>query len=168
MKKFYLIGFALLMIACDQAKQSDDLLAIISGMQLDSTNVFGAYPKMTNEPMSLASAVEDSAFAKPIRLVGKVTNSCKMKGCWMTLEDGKHTVRVTFKDYGFFVPLEFVNAKVVIEGELKEEVVPESVRKHFAEDEGKSEAEVAEINGDSKGYTFVAESVIMIEKPSVK
>ena len=28
---------------------------------------------------------------------------CQMKGCWMTLESDQK-VRVTFKDYGFFVP----------------------------------------------------------------
>lgn len=42
----------------------------------------------------------------PIVVEGVVETACQNKGCWMTVvpEAGKAGMRVTFKDYGFFVP----------------------------------------------------------------
>ncbi|HEX9982981.1 MAG TPA: DUF4920 domain-containing protein, partial [Thermoanaerobaculia bacterium] len=49
---------------------------------------------------------------------GVVQNACTRKGCWMELtpEAGKTGVRVTFKDYGFFVPLDSKGMKARAEG----------------------------------------------------
>ncbi|HEV7922896.1 MAG TPA: DUF4920 domain-containing protein [Thermoanaerobaculia bacterium] len=43
----------------------------------------------------------------PVVVEGKIDKVCTMKGCWMQLvpEGSKQGVRVTFKDYGFFIPM---------------------------------------------------------------
>lgn len=48
-----------------------------------------------------------SAYAdKKVTVEGKIQAVCTRKGCWMELTEkkGAKGVRVTFKDYGFFVP----------------------------------------------------------------
>src|SRR5688500_14453434 len=45
---------------------------------------------------------------KPVLVEGVIEMACTNKGCWMQLasDAGKSGVRVTFKDYGFFIPLD--------------------------------------------------------------
>jgi hypothetical protein len=56
----------------------------------------------------LADVIKNpDAYTKDAVVVeGKIDKVCSMKGCWMQLvpEGSKQGVRVTFKDYGFFVP----------------------------------------------------------------
>src|SRR5688500_15795952 len=58
---------------------------------------------------------------KTVQLRGKVRKACERKGCWMELAPDAAApkspgVRVTFKDYGFFVPLDSASATATIEG----------------------------------------------------
>src|SRR3990172_4452094 len=40
-----------------------------------------------------------------IKVHGKITDVCQKKGCWMEMEIGEgKTMRISFKDYSFFVP----------------------------------------------------------------
>lgn len=58
---------------------------------------------------------------KTIAVEGKVRRACEKKGCWMELAatDKGPGVRVTFKDYGFFVPLDSAGATAKVEGTVK-------------------------------------------------
>ncbi len=72
-----------------------------------------------------------------VRVSATITKVCKKKGCWFVLaseKDPATTVRVTMKDYGFFVPLDCDGKKADVEGVLKRVEVPEAARKHLAED----------------------------------
>ena len=48
----------------------------------------------------------DTYLDTTVTVEGSVNRVCQMKGCWMELaaDDDTSGVRVTFKDYGFFVP----------------------------------------------------------------
>jgi len=94
---------------------------------------------------------------KTLRTEGRVAAVCSMKGCWMTLnEDGKN-VRVTFRDYGFFVPKDIAGATVAVEGVFEVATIPEATAKHYAGETpgGKPEA----VKGDQKELSFVATGV---------
>ena len=56
--------------------------------------------------------------------------ACEKKGCWMELAaDAKGPgVRVTFKDYGFFVPLDSAGRTAKVEGVVKVAELSESRR----------------------------------------
>lgn len=97
-----------------------------------------------------------------VQFRGKVSSVCQVKGCWMQLElpNGQQT-RVTFKDYGFFVPTDLVGREVVVKGKASVDVISEADRKHFAEDEGKTPAEISKIQGNSKSYALVADGVVV-------
>ncbi len=93
---------------------------------------------------------------KTVQVTGKVSKVCRKKGCWFVLKsDAKpdQTVRITMKDYGFFVPTDCEGKEAVVEGTFQSKVVSEKMRKHLAEDEGKDPTAV---KGDVKEYRLVA------------
>ena len=52
-----------------------------------------------------------------VKLFATAKDVCKKKGCWMKVEKSDGTLmRVTFKDYGFFVPKDIAGKNVIIEG----------------------------------------------------
>lgn len=98
-----------------------------------------------------------------LKLKGEILTTCANKGCWMTMKvNDDQEIRVTFKDYGFFVPTEGVEGKTaIVQGELKKEVTDVETLKHFAEDAGKTEEEIAMITEPKEEYSFVASGVII-------
>lgn len=98
----------------------------------------------------------------PAKVEGTVESVCQMKGCWMKVKTGDgQTMRVTFKDYGFFVPKDIVGKTVVVQGTAETTVTPVDELRHYAEDAGKSKEEIAKINEPEKALTFVADGVIV-------
>lgn len=96
------------------------------------------------------------------KVKGVVLEVCQAKGCWMTIEKGDGTkMRVTFKDYGFFVPKDISGKTVVLEGVAKVTVTSVEELRHYAEDAGKSEAEIKKITEPKKELTFEASGVIV-------
>ncbi|MES2517969.1 MAG: DUF4920 domain-containing protein [Bacteroidota bacterium] len=98
----------------------------------------------------------------PAKVTGVVESVCKAAGCWMKVKttDGK-TMRVTFKDYGFFVPKDITGKTVVFEGVAKVKTTSVAMLKHYAEDGGKSKEEIAKITEPEKAIGFVATGVIV-------
>ena len=76
---------------------------------------------------------------KTVLLEGQVRKACERKGCWMELSTAKDAkgpgVRVTFKDYGFFVPLDSAGSMARVEGVVKVAELTEDRAKHY-ESEG--------------------------------
>ncbi|HYO59232.1 DUF4920 domain-containing protein [Archangium sp.] len=70
---------------------------------------------------------------KTVRVEGQVRKACEKKGCWMELAEGAKGagVRVTFKDYGFFVPLDSAGSSARVEGVVKVTELSESMAKHY-------------------------------------
>ncbi len=99
-----------------------------------------------------------------IKLKGTVQEVCRVKGCWMTMALGNgQNMRVTFKDYGFFVPTDSHGKTAVVAGELKTETISIATLKHLAEDAGKSEQEIAAINEPKTELVFVADGVLLLQ-----
>ena len=93
---------------------------------------------------------------------GKVTDVCKMKGCWIKVSlDGDEEMRVTFKDYGFFVPKDIVGREVTLHGKGFIEELSVEDQRHFAKDGGASEEEIQKITAPSVTYSFVADGVLL-------
>ena len=72
-------------------------------------------------------------------------------------------VRITFKDYGFFVPKDSENTEVIVEGNAFLNEMSVEDQKHYAEDEGKSEAEIAAITSPEITKAFIADGVLLKE-----
>lgn len=106
-------------------------------------------------------AEKDTVFTK---LAGKVESVCKKKGCWMNLtDDTGNEIFVKFKDYGFFMPLDCEGQELVMNGFAVKSVTSVDELRHYAEDEGKSEEEIAAITEPKEEITFMADGVIFVE-----
>lgn len=97
-----------------------------------------------------------------VKITGKINEVCKVKGCWMTADLGNgKSMRVTFKDYGFFVPKDAGGKTFWAEGEAKTKTTSVEMLKHYAEDAGKSKEEIEAIKEPKKELVFVAKGVIV-------
>lgn len=107
-----------------------------------------------------AIAHYDSLDAK---VLGVVSTVCQVKGCWMTMDLGHGlNMRITFKDYGFFVPKDCAGQTAVVEGTAYKKLVSVEEQRHFAEDEGRSAEEIAAITQPKMELRFIAEGVLLL------
>jgi len=109
---------------------------------------FGAEMPEGGETVSLSQAIaslgENDVAKGSVKIEGKITEVCQAKGCWMVLVDGDKYARVTFKDYGFFVPTETSMQDGTIFGELSRTVLTKEQVQHYAEDAGREHAKVSD------------------------
>lgn len=80
------------------------------------------------EPLSSSKAQPLAAVLKapgdyresPVIVEGVVRQVCQAKGCWMEIATGNQPdakgARITFKDYGFFVPKDSAGSRALAEG----------------------------------------------------
>ena len=95
---------------------------------------------------------------------GKITEVCKKKGCWMMMSIGAgKQMRVTFKDYAFFVPKDAANRMAFIEGYAYKNILSVEEQQHYAKDAKKSEQEVNAITEPLEETTFEARGVVFEE-----
>ena len=153
------------MVACGpQNKEKTTAEETIT--EADGTNHYG--DKITaDDRISTADLLIEMASADSLdtKVEGKILKTCAKKGCWMNIDigNGQH-MRVTFENYGFFVPTEGVEGKTAImQGQAKKVVTSVDALRHFAEDAGKSEEEINAITEPKEEITFVATGVIIEE-----
>lgn len=105
------------------------------------------------------AAAEDSLF---VTVKGEALSSCSQKGCWMMvkLPDGNE-MRVTFKEYAFFVPKDLEGEEVILEGTLTRKVNDVETLRHYAADAGASREEIEQITKPGKELSFEAIGVLV-------
>ena len=158
MKKLVLMS--LLLFACSPKENKEAVVE--KNADVVSETQFGAKPSLEGDAITLVSAIDNKMLDKAIKLKSYVTEVCSKKGCWMTLSEGETSIRVTFKDYAFFVPLDFKDVNVELEGVLSKKLLTEDERRHFAEDQGASKEDIEKIKGDEYEFTFEATSVTKV------
>lgn len=107
----------------------------------------------------------DGKDSLAVKIRGTVESVCQVKGCWMNIvakDPGKESMFVKFKDYAFFVPKDISGREVIMEGFAFREITPVDELRHYAEDEGKSEAEIAAITEPKVELKFMASGVIVL------
>src|SRR5688500_14428925 len=120
----------------------------------------GAAINAETKAVTLAQVLEKpEEFTKSAIVVeGLVETACQNKGCWMQVvpEAGQSGMRVTFKDYGFFVPKDSKGQRARMEGVVAVKKLSKDEAQHLA-DEG------AKLNRDADGtaleISFVATGV---------
>ena len=113
----------------------------------------------------LLAKLKDDGEAE-VKVMGKVEEVCQAKGCWMNIVSDNDpeagAMFVKFKDYGFFMPKDIAGKTVVMEGKAYWEVTPVEDLRHFAEDAGKSEEEIAAITEPKEELKFMASGVKLL------
>lgn len=94
------------------------------------------------------------------KISGEIKEVCTKKGCWfsMDLPNGE-TMRVTFKDYGFFLPTNSQGFPIVMEGVATLTETDVETLRHYAEDQGKSKDEIDAITEPERKISFEATGV---------
>jgi len=97
-----------------------------------------------------------------LKVSGIINSVCQKKGCWMEMEigDGK-TMRVTFKDYAFFVPKDASGKVAIVEGYVYNDTISVEELRHYAEDAGQSKEEIEKITAPEVEISFEARGVII-------
>ena len=87
-------------------------------------------------PVSSLLADASKHDGKELVVEGTVRKACSRKGCWMELatseQDKAPGVRVTFKDYGFFVPLDSAGSQARVAGKVQLAELSEERAAHYA------------------------------------
>lgn len=158
-------------IACNQGSAHDhdhdhdhaaDSLSLGDGKHFGETiTEEGA---ITYEELLAKMAATDSIPAKVIGTVGAV---CQAKGCWMDMVSNSEEngpMRVSFKDYGFFMPKDISGRKVIMDGYAYRSVTTVEELRHYAEDEGLSKEEIEKITEPQEEIKFLASGVILLDE----
>ena len=103
-----------------------------------------AFTLKETQPFDAMMASAGTLDGKTVRVGGTVKAVCRKKGCWMTLSgtEGTSVARITFKDYGFFVPLDCSGSTASVEGVVKLKTLSDGERAHLAKDAGKDVKDV--------------------------
>src|SRR5262245_22561779 len=107
--------------------------------------------KVFNEPAKFAD--------QKVAVEGVIVRSCKMEGCWMEMaeKEGSRSVRVTFGDHAFFIPLNAAGMKVKAEGVFKTKTLSKEHVDHLIKDDGakfenrNADGTVTEVSFDATG-----------------
>ncbi len=129
---------------------------------------FGA-PLSEAAPVALASVLaspKDHA-GKTVKVRGQVSGVCQKKGCWMTLVPPDKTdatpVRISFKDYGFFVPTSIMGKQVLAEGVFELKILPQAQAQHYADDAVKPGEKAKKVVGDQQTLALVASGIEVVQ-----
>jgi hypothetical protein len=160
--KFLLILILPMFFACNNPTE----VKIEGEKQGSTTQVSGNYGATIEEfEVKSISQMYDELASKGEfegKVIGQIKEVCSKKGCWMTLDlPNGESMRVTFKDYGFFVPLTSQGYPVIIEGSAIKTEIDVATLKHYAEDAGKSKEEIDAITAPKLEYAFEAVGVII-------
>lgn len=160
----FLFVFTLLFGACGQAPQTQSKEAA-------QTNQFFGEQISVDQAISyndLLAKMENSDSLN-VKVTGEVSAVCQKKGCWMNIvsdQEGKPEMFVKFKDYGFFMPLNIMGRKVVMDGYAFRSVTSVEELRHYAEDDGKSKEEIEAITEPEEELKFMASGVILLPEES--
>jgi hypothetical protein len=106
-----------------------------------SAQTFGA-PISAGPALSLADvlATPDRFRDQAVTVEGQVRRACTRRGCWMEVAQGADPklpgCRVTFKDYGFFVPTDSAGAQVKVQGVFGVNTLPPERVAHLESEGG--------------------------------
>ncbi|WP_194849986.1 DUF4920 domain-containing protein [Nonlabens antarcticus] len=171
---FAVILMTLSLISCRNTTDTDETPAL-NEEQLEEV----AYLSYGNDikaekAISSEELAELYANLKPndtlnVKVKSSINEVCTNKGCWIKIPAGSESARVTFKDYGFFLPKNSQGKEVVLEGRAFKSVTSIEDLKHFAMDGGKSKEEIDGITKEEVTLSFEATGALVesFENPDV-
>ena len=90
------------------------------------------------KPLADVLAKPDSFANQTVTIAAQVRKACTRKGCWMELAEGTTEgtpgCRVTFKDYGFFVPIDSAGSSARVQGQVEVDTLSASAVRHYEEE----------------------------------
>ena len=155
MKKLLLLTPALLLgiFLLAQPPEGDANTGMIFG---EKTTADGAIPVG-----ELPGTLKGSKPAD-VKVTGKVKEVCKAEGCWLKMETADGAMMIKMKDHKFLVPLSMNGKTIVVDGTATLKETSVDMLKHYAEDAGKTKAEIDAITQPKKEITMQAKGILVL------
>lgn len=154
-KYFFFLAASIMMGGCDHSQHQHGAPTSdvnFYGEQFDPANAISADSVM---------AMLNGKDSVQVKFSGVIKETCANEGCWMDvkLANGE-TIFVKMKDHNFFVPTTgAADLQCTVNGWAYRSVTSVEDLKHYAQDAGKTQAEIDAITAPKEGITFVAEGV---------
>ena len=166
MKKTIVLGSIAFLFACGQEapkhEENKNPVDSTASVEVKTELFFG--DKITADgakPITELKKMMGDKKELSVKLIAPIEAVCQKKGCWMDLTNGDEKMRVTFKDYAFFMPKDASGKEAIVEGVAKIEETSVADLKEYAKDAGKSKEEIAAIKEPKKELVFEANGVIL-------
>lgn len=119
---------------------------------------FGASVDDSGEPVSLQELVAagDEQAGREVLLKTRIAKVCRKKGCFFIARDGNTVARITFKDYGFFIPTDSAGKEVLLNGTFERREITAAQANHYRQDLGE---EAADAPAAGTEYHIVATAI---------
>lgn len=168
----FVATMVLALVACSSAPEAEEGSADEAATELQeeqpmASNVFGTYgAEIDTEgaitPEDLLAKMQHNDSME-VTLSATINECCKKKGCWMNVAAGEgEEMKVTFRDYGFFVPKDGVEGKTAImSGTATWDTLSVDILRHYAEDGGATAEEMEAITEPEMSLVFVADGVVI-------
>ena len=112
-KLLILLSVVTIMASCGSKQENKE-----ESTTQESTGTYGAKIDEAGA-VPVAQMMADMGGKSEIsaKVEGTITECCKKKGCWMNIDKGDGTtMKVTFKDYAFFVPKDAGGKTAIMQG----------------------------------------------------
>jgi len=132
-----------------EATEATDVSTVLEYAEArdDGSAVVGAPLAEEAVEATLTAVLEhpEEYAGKRVRLTASIDQVCQASGCWMIVDDGQSESRITFKDYGFFMPKDAAGRTVEMDVEIERTTMSVEEAKHLAsETEGEDPDAITE------------------------
>lgn len=136
----------------NEVEQTETLYPYFAGAEFDKDSA------LTAEEVAeyLANYAGDT---NEVVFTAKIIDNCAKKGCWMNVDIAGSPVRVKFKDYEFFVPLDAAGHQTTVNGTFNFDTLSVAHLRHLAEDANASEDSINAITEPEYSITYMATGV---------
>ena len=137
------------------------MIAVVALAGEKDAAVVTAGAAIGNSPMvSLDHVMKypEKYLGKTVVVTGVAAEVCQKKGCWLRLtgEDAEKSIRMTFKDYGFFVPMDAGGMTIRAEGVFEVSTLDKEHAEHLGAEGAKVKLNA---DGTATELGFVANGV---------
>jgi uncharacterized protein DUF4920 len=162
MKKYIIIASTVLLFSCGNEQPVEEVTEVTEEVKVEITK--------HGEDIIEDGALTPTEFLAQFegkesfetKLAATINEVCSKKGCWMMLDlgDGKD-MRVTFLDYGFFMPKDAAGKIAIVKGVAIMDTTDVATLKHYLEDANATQEEIDAITEPEFNFAFEATGVII-------
>lgn len=173
MSRLLPLALVLSLGACNAGTPADAPEADVASGETSAASAFGGLVP-TGNALTPDELIADAATynGKTVVVEGDVREVCQMAGCWLALADDEgRAVRVEVprdesESYVYTFPKDLAGATVRIAGTLAVEEESVADQRHYAEDGGATEAEVAAITEPKRTLVLTADGAEVLSRPA--
>lgn len=162
MNKYLIIAGTIFLMACGNSEQSTEGKEIIEDVKVEITKHGDDITEDGAITPAEFLARFDGKDSLAVKLSATINEVCAKKGCWMTIDLGDDkSMRVTFRDYEFFVPKDAAGKLAIIQGVATIDTTDVATLKHYASDANATQEEIDAITEPEINYSIEATGVII-------